>query len=84
MSQNHYPAITNQFSLSNGQKMEMNPSGANNNFGNYFQKCTAPSAYWGSSNGPVQDQCLTPQKGQPCHNVWNNNTKRKMIVDYQR
>ena len=85
MNNSYYPLINNQFP----QKISMNntnlnPFGANNTFGNYFQTCNNSSAYWGSSNGPVKDNCLTPQQGQPCHNIWNNNTNRKMIVDYKR
>ena len=77
-----FAKITNQF-LTNGQKGECNPSGNHNNFGNYFQQCSNPSAYWGS-NKPVPDNCLKPQEGSPCHNLWNNSTRRKVIVDYKR
>lgn len=82
---NYYPLIYNQIPPNQQKKdVSMNPFQANNTFGNYFQRCNNPSSYWGSANGPVKETCLEPQKGQPCHNIWNNNTSRKMIVDYKR
>ena len=82
---NYYPLINNQIPPNQKKKdVSMNPFQANNTFGNYFQTCTNPSSYWGSATGPVEDKCLEPQKGQPCHNIWNNNTSRKMIVEYKR
>ena len=76
----HLVQITNDF-LTNSEKGQCNPFGNHNNFGNYFQQCTQEnqSAYWGS-NKPVQDKCLQPQVGQPCHSLWNNMTKRKSVV----
>ena len=81
---NYYPLIYEQIPKTLIKDVKMNPFQAENTFGNYFQTCNNPSSYWGSANGPVEDKCLTPQKGQPCHNIWNNNTSRKMIVDYKR
>ena len=81
---NLYPKITNVFQET-GDKPQCNPFGQSNNFGNYFQQCTKEneSAYWGS-NKPVPDNCLEPQKGTPCNSLWNNSTKRKMVVAYDR
>jgi len=81
---NLYPKITNVFQET-GDKSQCNPFGQSNNFGNYFQQCTKEneSAYWGS-NKPVPDNCLKPQKGTPCNSLWNNSTKRKMVVAYDR
>ena len=66
-------------------KTQCNPFQKSNHFGNYFQQCSKEnqSALWGS-NKPVQDKCMKPQIGIPCHNIWNNQTKRKGIVDYNR
>jgi hypothetical protein len=62
--------------------------GSDNQFGNYFQTCMQDSrqAYWGS-NKPAPDVCtpgLGSHSGIPCHSIWNNQTKRKGVVDYQR
>ena len=80
----YYPLIYDQIPPKSVKEIEINTLGGGNNFGNYFQTCNNPSSYWGSANGPVKDNCLKPQEGQPCHNIWNNNTSRKMIVDYKR
>ena len=79
-----FASITNQF-LTNRQKGECNPFQSHNNFGNYFKQCSPEmnSAYWGS-NKPTPDKCLQPQTGKPCHSLWNNLTRRKSVVDYQR
>ena len=69
-----------------GDKTECNPFSASNNMGNYFQQCSkdAQAALWGS-NKPVPDKCeLDPKKGIPCQNIWNNQTRRKGVVDYRR
>ena len=69
-----------------GDKTECNPFSANNNMGNYFQQCSKEqqSSLWGS-NKPVPDKCeLNPKVGTPCHDIWNNQTKRKGVVDYRR
>ena len=82
---NYYPFINNQIPIPQNKKdVSMNPFQANNTFGNYFQTCNNPSSYWGSATGPVEEKCLEPQKGQPCHNIWNNQTKRKGVVFYDR
>jgi len=77
-----YGKITNQFTITN-DKSRCNPLKADNNFGNYFQTCEAGSAYWGSDK-PVRDDCITPQVGKPCNSLWNNLTKRKSVVSYER
>jgi len=53
--------------------------------GNYFQQCTKDnqSPAWGS-NKPVPENCMKPQEGFPCHNIWNNQTKRKGVVHDER
>lgn len=69
-----------------GDNSNCNPFSANNNMGNYFKECSKEfqSAVWGS-NKPAPDNCeLNPKVGIPCHNIWNNQTKRKNIVDYKR
>ena len=74
-------SFVNDISLNNS-KTECNPFGSSNNFGNYFQQCTKEnaSARWGS-NMPAPDKCdMNPQEGTPCHNIWNNQTKRKGTV----
>lgn len=76
---------SNEYSKTN-DKSECNPFSENNNMGNYFQQCSKESqvALWGS-NKPVSDKCeLNPKVGIPCHNIWNNQTRRKGVVDYQR
>ena len=76
--------MVNQYTET-GDKSDCNSFNSPNNFGNYFDRCTkgSQSAYWGS-NQPVKDNCLNPQSGKPCHFIWNNSTKRKVIVDYDR
>ncbi len=73
-------SFTNEISLNN-DKSQCNPFNANNNMGNYFQQCTKDnqSPAWGS-NKPVPENCMKPQEGFPCHNIWNNQTKRKGVV----
>ena len=76
---------TNQYSLSN-DVTDCNPFQSPNNFGNYFKTCPTPSAFWGS-NKPAPDVCGAgdrTQMGVPCHSIWNNQTKRKGVVDYRR
>ena len=76
---------TNQYSLSN-DVTDCNPFQSPNNFGNYFKTCQSPSAFWGS-NKPAPDVCGAgdrTQMGVPCHSIWNNQTKRKGVVDYRR
>jgi len=79
-----YANISNIYKKTN-DKSQCNPYGASNNFGNYFKQCSkeSQSAYWGS-NKPVPDNCLVPQKGTPCNSLWNNSTRRKTIVSYER
>ena len=82
--QDLYSKITNEYQET-GEKPRCNPFGQSNNFGNYFQQCSKEesSAYWGS-NKPVPDNCLKPQKGTPCNSLWNNSTRRKTVVAYDR
>lgn len=50
---------------------------------NFFKKCTNGSVMWGS-NKPMNEKCPTDyqaHKGVPCHSIWNNSTKRKIIVN---
>ena len=76
--------ITNVFQKTN-DKSQCNPFGESNNFGNYFEQSNnnESSAYWGS-NKPISDKCLKPQEGIPINSLWNNSTKRKTIVYYER
>jgi hypothetical protein len=76
--------MVNQYSETY-DKSNCNPFNSPNNFGNYFDKCSANNAspVWGS-NKPVRENCMNPMMGKPCHNIWNNSTKRKTIVDYDR
>ena len=82
-----YCKITNVFQVTDpNQKPDCNPFNAPNNFGNYFQQCQNPSAYWGS-NKPAPDTCepgLKGHQGLPCNSLWNNLTRRKTVVDYRR
>tara|TARA_B100001248_G_C27205113_1_gene373091 strand:+ start:419 stop:709 length:291 start_codon:yes stop_codon:yes gene_type:complete len=76
---------SNEYSKTD-DKTQCNPFSANNNMGNYFQQCSkdAQAALWGS-NKPSPDKCeLNPKTGIPCHNIWNNQTRRKGVVYYQR
>ena len=77
-------SFTNEISLNN-DKSQCNPFNANNNMGNYFQQCNkeSQSPLWGS-NKPVKENCMKPQEGTPCHNIWNNQTKRKGVVQDDR
>ena len=79
-----YAQISNIFMKTNDNS-QCNPFGKSNNFGNYFQQCSKDqqSALWGS-NKPVQDNCMKPQEGIPCHNIWNNQTRRKGVVQDNR
>tara|TARA_Y100000996_G_C22449015_1_gene613007 strand:- start:808 stop:1014 length:207 start_codon:yes stop_codon:yes gene_type:complete len=45
--------------------------------------CNNLNTMWGSQN-PIKEECI-PYKleGKPCTNIWNNNTKRKIIVNKQ-
>ena len=77
-------SFTNEISLNN-DRTSCNPFNANNNMGNYFQQCTqeSQSPLWGSFK-PVRENCMDPKVGNPCHNIWNNQTKRKGVVYYDR
>ena len=78
-------SFVNDISLSN-DKTECNPFGASNHMGNYLQQCSKDdiSALWGS-NMPSPDKCgQEPHKGTPCHNIWNNQTRRKGVVQDDR
>jgi len=77
-------SFVNDISLNN-DKTNCNPFQNSNNMGNYFQQCTSSqqSALWGS-NKPVPDNCMDPKEGKPCHNIWNNQTKRKGTVQDDR
>jgi hypothetical protein len=76
--------MVNQYTEST-DKTNCNSFNSPNNFGNYFDKCLNgnSSPAWGS-NKPVRENCMNPMMGKPCHNIWNNSTKRKTIVDYDR
>ncbi len=80
-------SFVNEISLNN-DKSQCNPFNANNNMGNYFQQCNkeSQSPLWGSFK-PVRENCPeggNPKVGVPCHNIWNNQTKRKGVVFYDR
>lgn len=77
-------SFINDISLNN-DKTQCNPFNNSNNMENYFQQCSKEqqSALWGS-NKPVPDNCMKPQEGTPCHNIWNNQTKRKGTVHDDR
>ena len=83
----NYNLISNKYQLTR-DTTDCNPFQKSNNFGNYFQKCNteSQSALWGSER-PVPDRCNInhqPHKGQPCTSIWNNLTKRKSVVYYER
>ena len=73
-------SFVNNISLSN-DKTQCNPFKNSNNMGNYFQQCSKDqqSALWGSFE-PTPDKCMKPDVGTPCHNIWNNQTRRKGVV----
>ena len=77
-------SFVNDISLSN-DTTQCNVFELSNNMGNYFQQCSKnqQSAVWGS-NKPTPDQCMNPQQGVPCHNIWNNQTRRKGVVQDNR
>ncbi len=77
-------SFINDFVKSNNNN-QCNIFGESNNFGNYFQQCSKDqqSALWGS-NKPVPDNCMKPQEGKPCHSIWNNQTRRKGVVQDNR
>jgi len=77
-------AFANSISVNN-DTTQCNPFKKSNNMGNYFQQCSADqqSALWGS-NKPAPDNCMKPQEGTPCHNIWNNQTRRKGVVKYDK
>ena len=47
----------------------------------YFKECNKASVEWGS-NKPIKgtDPNKIEMIGENCNNIWNNNTKRKIIV----
>ena len=73
-------SFVNDISLT-GDKTKCNTIDESNNMGNYFKQCSQnqQSAVWGSHK-PTSDNCIDPQKGEPCHNIWNNQTRRKGVV----
>ena len=83
-------SITNVFTKSLQGSSQKSEDSSENNFGNYFKSCvesnTQPQAYWGS-NKPAPDVCtpnLKSHSGIPCNSIWNNQTKRKGVVFYDR
>tara|TARA_Y100000590_G_C15689463_1_gene1002888 strand:- start:1022 stop:1270 length:249 start_codon:yes stop_codon:yes gene_type:complete len=77
-------SFVNDISLSN-DTTKCNIFDSSNNMGNYFHQCSKDqqSAVWGS-NKPTSDNCMNPQKGEPCHNIWNNQTRRRGVVQDNR
>jgi len=77
-------SFVNNISLNN-DKTQCNPFSASNNMGNYFQQCSNEQQSAGhGSNKPVPDNCMNPKEVIPCHNIWNNQTKRKGTVHDER
>ena len=77
-----YASITNKYILQDN-KAGCNPFKAHNYFGEYLNSCNNPSVMWGS-NKPVKEQNPTEyidHSGTPCHSLWNNSTRRKIIVN---
>ena len=71
-----YTQINNNYLISNSN------SNCSNQFGNYFSKCSSPSAQWGS---PTEENDISVSTNeQTCHKLFNNSTKRKSIVFYNR
>ena len=77
-----YNSITNIYTPTN-DKSDCNPFNKPNNFGNYFQKCNERSSFWGSER-PAPFTCHPPHKDNPCTSLFNNITKRKSSVYYER
>ena len=79
--------IVNQFKTTPASsKPDGNPFQHPNNFGNYFQQCSSPAAKWGAvkqaeDSSPCEKR---ENKGIPCHGIWNNQTRRKGVVAYNR
>ena len=61
-----------------------------NNSNSFFvynlDSCNQEDAMWGNGNKPVPQNCQSKymlNNGNSCHTIWNNSTKRKLIVkDY--
>tara|TARA_X000000950_G_C13414315_1_gene457421 strand:- start:117 stop:365 length:249 start_codon:yes stop_codon:yes gene_type:complete len=72
----NYPGVSNKYKLTN------NKGDCLNNFGNYFRTCSNISAQWGNSTETVDNDVSI--NGTPCHKLFNNSTKRKSVVYYER
>ena len=51
----------------------------------YKGECDNPNVQWGSTK-PITQTCKSKNiqmNGPSCNNIWNNNTKRKIIVTYK-
>ena len=71
-----YSHISNQYNTTT------NKGNCSNQFGNYFKTCNNISAQWGNST--ESKDLYVSMNDKPCHNLFNNSTKRKSIVFYSR
>ena len=58
------------------------PSNLSLYYSEYMKKgCQKPDVKWGTQR-PLKENCIpVTMDGHPCTNIWNNNTKRKIIVN---
>jgi len=73
---NNYTHISNNFTKTNSK------GNCSNNFGDYFSKCDNISAQWG--NDTEAPDVNVSMNQMPCTKLFNNSTKRKSIVYYNR
>lgn len=48
----------------------------------YFNKCNNPDVKWGSNKPIIENNINKDYNNELCNNLFNNNTKRKIIVKY--
>jgi len=71
-----YPNISNQIEYARNTKND-------GILFDYIESCKNPNVVWGSDK-PVEEKCLPNHlhmEGESCGNIWNNSTKRKIIVN---
>lgn len=71
-----YTQISNKYILTHDTES------CSNKFGNYFDKCKSESAQWGNTT-EVKDYDIS-MNSRPCMKIFNNSTKRKSVVYYDR
>ena len=73
---------TNNSYISNKFVTTSKDKSCTNQFGNYFPTCSNISAQWGNTTETIDKDVFS--NPTPCTKLFNNSTKRKSVVFYNR